>query len=91
MTGNREFADCRNCAEIGQHTRTAGCIIAVELAQAANEEAGFKVWRVTYEPVDDVIHPTAGAALIARSELSKADPAHSYVIQHASITTGPTS
>jgi len=51
---------------------------------------GFKVWRVTYTPVDDVVHPSATAAAAARDELSKADPDHSYVIQHASIKNGPT-
>jgi hypothetical protein len=37
MSG-KEFQDCRECANLGQHTNRAGCILAVQAAQAAMEE-----------------------------------------------------
>jgi hypothetical protein len=36
MSNPREFQDCRSCHKLGEHTNKAGCILAVQAAEAAN-------------------------------------------------------
>lgn len=78
MSSPREFMDCRYCNETTGHTRTAGCIIAVERAAAVNEG-----WNASGDHPAATLHPDDEGwdALIAQAAANDATRTQYQVVE----------